>query len=294
MDIIVPVPITDSVLLSSNVVENDAPTWSSGATYAAGALVIYNHIVYESLQAANSDKQPDLNPTWWLKLRATNRYMMFDNYVSSKTEQAGDINVTLKPGIVTSLAMLGLQSSSVTVTMTTPALGTFYTRTIDLQRPAAKQYHGYFFERRKYRTTLFLGDLPSIYEATINITINPDTTGVAKCGLCVVGYATFVGEFNYGAGGEMVDFTTVKTDEFGETSITPRASARKLNGEVWLNPNDIDDAVDFMDSIKGVPVFVNGADQFDSARIFGVRKEFSFAYAEYSHAIYNIRFDGFI
>lgn len=39
--------------------------WAGGTTYAAGALVSYNGVVYKSLQNSNTNHQPDTSPTWW-------------------------------------------------------------------------------------------------------------------------------------------------------------------------------------------------------------------------------------
>lgn len=40
--------------------------WNQFATYTVGDQRVYQNVLYTSLQAANTGKQPDLNPTWWV------------------------------------------------------------------------------------------------------------------------------------------------------------------------------------------------------------------------------------
>jgi len=54
MKMIRPVTINDAVLTSSNVTEADHPTWVVGTTYAVDEYVIYDHVVYQSVQGSNS------------------------------------------------------------------------------------------------------------------------------------------------------------------------------------------------------------------------------------------------
>lgn len=48
-----------------------APNWASGTTYAAGASVNYNGVVYVSLAASNTGNEPDISPTWWVTAPTT-------------------------------------------------------------------------------------------------------------------------------------------------------------------------------------------------------------------------------
>lgn len=298
MDIIVPTTITDSILLSSNVPETEYAEWNPGSTYTANAMVQVTtgeHNIYQALTnaAPNLNKSPADNPTFWVLISATNRYKMFDKYVSTPTKVTGNIDVLLQPGVITSLSMLGIQGARVTVLMTSGAGELVYNKTIDLLRPSTKTYFGYFNERRKYRKTIFLDDLPNFYEATTRVIIEPDPTGISMCGMLVVGYSTFVGHLRLDSGGEGKDYSRVVTDQWGESTIKIGSSARDLNGTLWVDELDSDEVTEFMDSIVGVPVFINGADK-DSLRIFGIRKSFSFAYPENGYALYNFKFDGFI
>ena len=97
MKIIRPTKVTNDVLTSSNVTEQDNPAWSSSTTYAAGALVTRatTHRQYQSLQDANTGHEPTANLTWWQDVGPDNRWAMFDDVVGTATTGPTGINVVL-------------------------------------------------------------------------------------------------------------------------------------------------------------------------------------------------------
>lgn len=68
--ILLPIPVTDATLTSTNVPEVAAAAeYAGGTTYALGKIAGVTtgtvQAVYESLQAANTGHAPASNPTWW-------------------------------------------------------------------------------------------------------------------------------------------------------------------------------------------------------------------------------------
>jgi len=53
-------------------------TWASGTTYALGAEVYYNSTYYTSLQAANTNKNPVTETTWWEETTDLEKYVDLD------------------------------------------------------------------------------------------------------------------------------------------------------------------------------------------------------------------------
>lgn len=124
MKLLRPYTITDSNL-TSNVPENDAGEYSATATYGAGEVVISStlHRKYESLVADNTGNALD-DVSKWLDLGPTNRWAMFDTKNGTATTAASPIDIdVLVDGRADGLALLGLDATSVTVTMTA---GGFY------------------------------------------------------------------------------------------------------------------------------------------------------------------------
>lgn len=96
MKIIPPIPVTDAILVSSTVAEDDAPAYSAATTYAAGDKVISSHRVYESAQAANTGHSV-LDPTWWTDIGPTKRWAPFDQAIGTYCTGASPIEIVLAP-----------------------------------------------------------------------------------------------------------------------------------------------------------------------------------------------------
>lgn len=97
--ITVPLQITDAILKSSDVPENDYPAWSPTATYALGARAIRGHRIWESAQAGNTGNDPETSgAAWWLKVSATNRWRMFDQEQITRTAHPSSMTYVFEPG----------------------------------------------------------------------------------------------------------------------------------------------------------------------------------------------------
>ena len=145
MDIIKPVTVTNSVLTSSNVTEDDYSEWSSSTTYADGDNVIVigtTHKVYESLVGSNLNNDPTTDDgTNWLELSATNRWKAFDQKIADQVSNLNSIEYQFNDADsnVTAVSLFGLSGNSVNVTVTDADLSTTnYTVTV----ASGTQYDG--------------------------------------------------------------------------------------------------------------------------------------------------------
>lgn len=107
MKVIKPKAYAPSMLASTTAVETYA-AWSSATTYALNAIVDYGTSLYQSLQASNLNKQPDTNPTWWLRIGPDNTHAMFDAQVSTATTATNVLTVAVNVGAINSVAAVGL------------------------------------------------------------------------------------------------------------------------------------------------------------------------------------------
>lgn len=71
MDVLYPTPMTDARLHSSTIAETNPAAWNSGTTYAIGDTVTFANRIYRAL-TANTNQQPDTQPTHWQNLYAAN------------------------------------------------------------------------------------------------------------------------------------------------------------------------------------------------------------------------------
>ncbi len=120
MKVIKPKTFAPAMLAYSSAVET-AAAWSSGTTYALGAVVDYGQSLYESLQGSNLNRQPDTNPTWWQRTGPDNRHAMFDQQVSTATSATSPLVVSVNTGAINSAALVGLVGAKLNIWLTSSA-----------------------------------------------------------------------------------------------------------------------------------------------------------------------------
>ncbi len=288
MKFINPVSITSAMLVSSTAPETDYAAWSSGTTYALGNRVIKTstHKIYESLQGSNTNHDPetDLTATWWLEVGPTNRWKMFDQAVGSQTSQATPLTVVLDPGIVQALALLDVDATSVTVTMTDgPGGSTVYSRTVDMSDAAPlADWYEYFFSELQPRTLTMLDDLPPYSNGRLTVTLTATTT--AKCGTLAVGSLVDVGSERPGAGLGIIDYSRKETDDYGVTRVVERSYAKRFDMEILVPAARVDYVARQLASVRAAPVVWVSDSDYESLVAYGWLRDWgiSITYPTYS------------
>jgi hypothetical protein len=118
MKVIEPITITNTILSSSNVAENDYTAWSSGTSYSIGDKVMVvgtTHKNYESKTNSNLGNDPTTDDgTNWIDLGATNRWKAFDQKISDQVTNTGSIQYVLNhTNVVNAVAFFGLEADTV-------------------------------------------------------------------------------------------------------------------------------------------------------------------------------------
>ncbi|GGO26647.1 hypothetical protein GCM10010991_07510 [Gemmobacter aquaticus] len=266
MKMIAPITVTDAVMASSNVTENDYPVWASGTTYALGARVIMTstHSIYESVQASNTNHDPsaDTTSTWWVRVGATNRWRAFDQRTGQSTTRAGTIDVSLTlPSICTAVALVGLSAGSVRVRVSDAGAVQIYDQTIQLvDRSPITSFFTYFTYAPEYSERVVFEDIPGYTGYTLRITIDAGV-GTAEVGEIVVGKNSLFGR-------------TIADTEIGFEDMSVRE--RDAWGSVFIVERDAYDTVTFKFAIP-----VGGEDQVRRA-IREIRAKPAFFYADAS------------
>lgn len=297
MKIIRPALIDDAVLNSSNVPESET-VWSSGTTYAFGAIVRGSgaaaHRIYESQQSGNlgHDPAPD-NGTWWLEAGATNRWRMFDGSVTSQTTNANSVEVELQAaGRINSVALLNLDAASATVSMMDATDGEVFNQTYSLVSPSGViDWYAYFFEPIERLVDLLVTDMPPYADAAITVTID-DPGGTAKIGALVMGLSKDIGLAQYGATVGIQDFSRKEIDPFGNYSITKRAFAKRASFTVWSENGLVDQIQRLLAEYRAEPIVYVGSEEFGSTIVFGFYREFSIEIAYPTHSICTLSLEG--
>ena len=249
MKFLEPVVLSDAMLVSSSLPENEHPAWAAGTTYALGDKVIKGHVRWESAKAANVGKDPELDDgTSWFRLGATNRWAMFDKAVGSLSMGTAPITVTLNVGVaITALALLDIAATTVRVEVVVGSV-TVYDKTyaLDDSRPLAGWFD-YFFEPLSKQTELIIEDLPPFGEVTVTV----DGTSV---GTLAVGRMHDLGRTREKPDIAIVDYSKKESDEFGVTTVLERGYSKRITANMIVPAPRVDAVARKLAEIRATPV----------------------------------------
>jgi hypothetical protein len=299
MKIVRPYTVVDSTLITCNVPETDYAAYTSGTTYALGALVIVVatnvHKIFESLQAANTGNDPETSPAWWLDRGATNRWKMFDATVSSQTVHDADIEFVLAiTGRANSLAFLNIQASSVQVVATDAVAGVIFDRIIDMRsNMGITDWWSYFYEEFEMGVDAIITDLPTYTNMSISVTIR-NAGGVTKCGACVIGMSKSIGDTQYGASVGIQDYSLKTRDTWGNFTVIERAYNKNANFYINVDNMGVDRLQILLAGYRATPILYIGSDEFYSTAVLGFYKDFSITISYLTYSVCAIEIEGLI
>lgn len=279
LSVLIPVPITDVMLISTNVAEGDYPIWSNSKTYAVGERCIntQTHRIYESLKAGNLNKDPAsvINQTgsapWWLDVGPTNRWAAFDSQVSTQTKETM-IKYVLKPGNINSIYLGGLDAEQLIITVRDrPGGDIIYQCTDPLESSMPGDYYEYCFSRFEPQRDFIVTELPPFFNCEITIELSR-LSGNCACGIIVFGDFVPLGRTQYGVKVKPKSYSVIKTDDWGNTKILKRKSARDLSGSALLNIEDSESVNQCLTSVLDTPCVWVAANvkKYSSLRVFGI------------------------
>ncbi len=297
MKIVRPITIDDAALLSTNVSETLHPPYDAGYVFALGdrvsVIAADIHQVYESLVAGNVGNDPASSPTKWVYVSATNPWLMFDKSVTSQTQNADSIAVSLQThGRVPCLGLLNLSGSSVQVTMADAVDGVVFDETFSLVSDSGvDDWYDYFFEPVVRLQDLIVLDMPLYASPIIDVTISASGETV-KCGTLILGPTTNVGDTEYGATVGIQDFSVKEQDDFGNYSIVERAYRKRATFPVVVEHNRVDTLQALLASVRATPTLYIGADNYSSTAIYGFFKDFTVEIAYPLESVLSIEIEG--
>ncbi len=297
MKVIKPITFQNSQLISTTAV-NAESNWSSGTTYALGAIVSYNGLRWESLQATNLNHTPDTSPTWWLELGATNQYAMFDQVVDTSTTATTSLTVVYAPGAVfNSLALINVDAAVINITIRDGLSGPIvYENSAGLSGSNVTNWYDYFFlDPLLKRTQVVFSGLPAYINAHITIELTNSTGVQVSVAQVIAGDLASLGQTQYGASAGIVDYSIKETDEFGTTSFVKRAYSKRLNCQFFLENTQLNRVHSYLSSIRATPAVWVASDnpQFEEALIvYGFFREFSLDIAYPNNSLYSLEIEG--
>lgn len=293
MKVIKPVPMTDAQLVSSTAPETDQPAYSAATNYALDALVMYGHVIYICVQSPNLAHTPDISPLYWLAQSPTNRWAMFDNEVTTQTALASPLTVVIKPGYVNSLALFGLEGTTLAVTVRDGLAGPiFYAATISLDGTIIADWYQYFFEPSVQLGEVVLDDLPPYGNAHITVSITGG--GVVKCGHLAAGNVYFLGDAQLGAAAGIIDFSRKETDTNGTTRLNKRGFSKRATLSALIPNAQLNKVYRVLADLRATPCAWLGVDGsgYEPLTIFGIYRDFSIDVAYPTKSYCNLEIEG--
>lgn len=282
MDIIKPVTVTNDILTSSNVTEDDYSEWASGTTYNDGDKVIVigtTHKVYESLVGSNVGNDPTTDDgTNWLELSSTNRWKAFDQKISDQVTNLNSIEYQFNDpnSNVTAVSLFGLYGTSVNVTVTDATDGEVYNEDFSLLDNAEiVDWFTYFFAEQGVKTEALFTDIPPYLDSSVEVTVTADTGENAKVGQIVLGFLSNFGLTTYGTSVGIEDYSRKETDAFGNFIITERAFAKLVDYDVRLETEKARNVQNTLAGFRATPlVYIGSKDEALATIVYGFYRRF--------------------
>jgi hypothetical protein len=286
MLVIPPITIGDLQLISSTVSEPDAgeTAWDAATAYAIGdkAILVSTHRVYQRLVAGTTATSPDQDSENWSDIGATNKWAMFDLLRSAGTTGPTPLTVIIAPGQrVNALALVGLDADEVTIEMVSGG-ATVYSVTEDLNLREVTTWSDYFFEPFSFRQTMIRLDLPAFSGAQITVSISK-AAGDVTCGGLIVGKSVELGETVQNPVSDVLNFSTIDRDIFGNAILVQRRNVPKTTQTAICDRAAVDKIRAVRDELNAVPAVWSWlddetSDAFESGVICGVYKSFSITF----------------
>lgn len=276
---LLPVAVSDSMLVANSVPENDYPLWNAATAYALSARVIRTagvHKVYERRVAGTTAAAPEDDPTNWLEVSSTNAWRMFDASVASQTTAADSVAFSIAPGQPCTAIYLGnVSGSQVSVSLTDPVEGVVYGRTISLASASGiADWYAYFFEPIERRNDVLFDDVPPYSAGEIGVTVT-DPGATVAIGVFLAGAARQLGVTLAGASVGIKDYSRKEADDFGGFAVVKRDYSKRATFSVSLGNNLLDPLLRQLAKYRATPILYIASSRYEATLVYGFFVDFS-------------------
>ena len=287
--------VTGSGLIYTTLTDTNS-VYSSGTTYNSGDKVEYNNKIWESLQATNTNHQPDLSPTWWYDMGADNLHAAFDTAVSTVSTATTEMILVIKPGVIDSVSLINMDAATAKIAITDPVEGTVYRQVAGLSGSQVYDWYQYFFyDPLLKRTQVIFPGIPKYSNALTTIKLEGGIGDVIKLAQIILGQQFVLGGTQLGATTGIIEYSTKETDEFGNTKFVERAFSKRMSAQVFINNIDINRTQNLLYSIRATPCVWIGSDDptyEEPLVVFGFFREFSMDISYPSFSMCSLEIEG--
>jgi hypothetical protein len=280
LSILAPTEITDAMITSINVPENDYAVYSAATTYPLGqrCISLATHRIYESAAAGNLNHDPtDLNnqfgaTKWWIDVSATNARKLFDYEMSSQTVIASPFTVVLRPGPANAIYLGNLDAEHISLTVKDAPGGTvIFSDDRNLENSQPGDWWDYWQMPFKPQRDYLAINLAPYYNCEASLTLT-NASAPVKIGMMMTGDLKPLGQTLRGGKVKPKTYSTLKTNEFGDTMIKRRKASKDLAISARLALAEANSVIETLTDYLDVPCLVVGSERSDLAglRAFGL------------------------
>jgi hypothetical protein len=188
------------------------------------------------VQAGNLNKNPETEPTWWIRIGSTQKMAAFDGQLSDVVTSTTDIEIIVEPAsIIDSISYFGLIGSKATLTIRDGgATGAIvYENEVFLDGSESVSWYQYFFfDPFLSKNQVLFTDLPPASNPYIIITV--EGSGEVQIGEVVMGRSYDLGCASFGATAGIIDYSRKDTDDFGNTTFVRRAYSKRVECQIVI------------------------------------------------------------
>jgi hypothetical protein len=175
--------------------------------------------------------------------------------------------------------MDGVLEATVTAVRSSAPTVNVYTNYFNLNLRFTDSWYTYFYGTFREKTALILFDLPSEYTDLI-ITIVFHGHQAFEIGACVVGTYADIGSVQNGASVDVLNFSSVDRDTYGNVQLISRRNVPKTIQKVYFNKNKLGTIISLKNDLDATPAVWSGLDDqiddpyFDALLILGFYRRF--------------------
>jgi len=252
----------------------DALPWVSGTTYTYSAAspvqVTYNNRTYEIIATTtvNTTLPTSTSPTYWFDVGPSNRWGAFDYLRNSTSKVRDQMIISVATGSrVDSAVLVGLtEVGNAVVTVYSPSTGTtIYNTGRNLTTKSSTTWYDYFFTSSGTIKSAVFSNLPPYTDAIVSIVLTGANVG---CGGLILGRAQWLGSLQRGATSEIINFSTVTRDIFGNATMVQRRNIPKTNQTLYLDKSYINAVRLVRDQLNATPAAWVGLDDIPDQTYF--------------------------
>lgn len=284
MDIIRPVAITHSVLVNSSITDDEYPVYSNATSYTQGSRVIVLagasgeniSVVYEAMTTTQGNFPPTHasgETPIWLRLGASNRWRMFDDFTSTYSEATDTLEVVFRtPDVANAISLYGVTAETLTLTITDDVEGVVFSEEINLiSSENILDIYDYFFEEPENRKDLVI-NIPPYSDADITLTLT--APGTIRVGKVLLGMRKSLGSTQYRTRVGIRDFSRKDIDEFGNPRFMRRRTSKLVNFVVLIETKRISEIQNILAEYTTTPMTWIGSDSAEETIVYGFYKDF--------------------